>query len=201
MGDVAASGGYYIASAADYIYANGATLTGSIGVIFELLNWDKAAEKLGVESETLHAGEYKDIGSPWRDMTPREREMLTGLLTQVHDQFIRAVDEGRGNLDEAQVRALATGMIYTGESAKAAGLVDEVGGLEQAKAKARSLAGLPGDAPVEAYGGGSFWDELFASRLNAPAPEGLLRQALGGGLEALAGSLCLNTSLRDLVVR
>lgn len=201
MGDVAASGGYYISSAADYIFANGATLTGSIGVIFELLNWDKAAQKLGVESETLHAGEFKDIGSPWREMTPKEREMLTGLLKQVHDQFIQAVDEGRGNLDAAQVRALATGMIYTGESAQAAGLIDEVGGLEQAKAKARSLAGLPKDAPVESYGGGSFWDELFATRLAAPAPEALLRRAAGGGLEALAQSLCLNTSLRDLVVR
>lgn len=201
MGDVAASGGYYIASAADYIFANGATLTGSIGVIFEMLNWDAAADKLGIRSETLHAGEYKDIGSPWREMTPKEREMLTGLLQQVHDQFIKAVDAGRGNLNEAQVRALATGMIFTGESARAAGLVDEVGGLEQAKAKARSLAGLPRDAPVEAFGGSSFWEEFFATRLQAPTPEALLRRAAGGGLEALAQSLCLNTSLRDLVVR
>ena len=201
MGDVAASGGYYIASAANYIYANGATLTGSIGVIFELMNWDKAAEKLGIESETLHAGEFKDIGSPWRDMTGKEREMLSTLLAQVHGQFIKAVDEGRDTLDEAGVRKLATGMIYTGEDAAKVGLVDAVGGFEDAKLKVRALAGLPADAEIEEYGGGGFWEQIFSMRAPPLSPEAMLRRAATGGIEQIAQGLCLNTTLRDLMIR
>jgi protease-4 len=214
MGDVAASGGYYIAAACDTIYANPATLTGSIGVIFELLNWGDAAEKLGIKSDALHAGQFKDIGSPWREMKPDERVALQSMLTQVHDQFIRAVDEGRKPLDEAGVRKLATGMIYNGEEAAKNGLVDELGGLEDAKLKARELAKLPADAPVEEYGVGSFWDEFFgasaSSRLD-PAAMGELGSAYAAsrmisgrnssGISALAQGLFLNTTLRDLVIR
>jgi len=204
MGDVAASGGYYIASAGSYVYANGATLTGSIGVIFEMLNWEELAEKAGVKSTALHAGEYKDIGSPWRDMTPAEKEMMTGLLKQVHDQFIKAVDEGRENLDEAAVRKLATGMVYTGEKAKAVGLVDEVGGQHEAEVKVRELAQLDRDAPIDEYGAVSIWDEIFAARSLSPAPAALAEQALrelASPLTQLSGGLFLNSSLRDLVMR
>ncbi|MCC7478700.1 signal peptide peptidase SppA [bacterium] len=216
MGDVAASGGYYIAAACDYIYANPATLTGSIGVVFELINWDEAAGKLGIRSETLHAGQYKDIGSPWREMQPDERAAMEAMLKQVHEQFIRAVDEGRQPLDEAGVRKLATGMIYNGEDAAANGLVDSLGGLQEAKVKARALAKLDADAPVEEYGVGSFWDVMFgasaSSRQLDPALLGELgavlaaRQALesrygSAGLGTLSRGLYLNTLLRDLVVR
>ncbi len=211
MGDVAASGGYYIASACDQIYANPATLTGSIGVIFELLNWGSAADKLGIKSETLHAGQYKDIGSPWREMKPDERAAMQAMLTQVHDQFIHAVDEGRKGLDEAAVRKLATGMIYNGEEAAKNGLVDALGGLEDAKVKARELGKLPADAPVEEYGIGSFWDEFFSTSTQQQLdPKALAQlaasQALSarlgeGGIDSLARGLYLNTLLRDLVVR
>ena len=201
MSDVAASGGYYIASAGNYLFASASTLTGSIGVIFQLYNWEELAKKVGVQSQTLTAGAYKDIGSPWRDMTPKEREMLEALLKETHDQFIKAVDEGRDNLDEAQVRALATGMIYTGLSAQRAGLVDGIGGLHDALAKARELAKVGEGVPVEEYGVKSLWETLFKTKVSLnsapPALSGLMREPL----TALSQALYLSTTLRDLQVR
>jgi protease-4 len=204
MGDIAASGGYYIASAADQIFANGATLTGSIGVIFQLINWEQAAGKLGIDDITLHAGEHKDIGSPWRPMSATEKQMLGELLNQVHEQFITAVDEGRTGLDRPQVEKLATGMIFTGEKARDVGLVDEVGGLEQAKARARELAKLPPDALVEAYGDGTFMDSLLgveASHIGQNHLTGVLRSGAAGVMAELADNLFLSSTLRDLVLR
>jgi protease IV len=204
MGDVAASGGYYIAAPADYIFANGATLTGSIGVIFQLLNFEGLAKKVGVDDITLHAGEHKDIGNPFRPMTAEEKGMLTALLTDVHEQFIKAVADGRkAKLTEAQVRKLATGQIWTGNKAKTVGLVDEVGGLRAAELKAKSLAKLSPDADVVEYGGSSFLDALFSSRarLEGGSLDQLVRSQAGSALQQISGSLMLSTTLRDLVVR
>lgn len=201
MGDVAASGGYYIASAADHICASGATLTGSIGVVFNLINWEEAAAKLGIKDVTLTAGEYKDIGTPWREMTEHEREMLTELMTQVHNQFIAAVADGRENLDESQVRELASGMIYTGERALELGLIDELGGLEAAKLKARELAGLGEEVPVEDYGQPSFWDEFFSIRAGQPTGLDLVKYFSRDPLMSLSQLMYLNATLRDLVMR
>jgi len=147
MGDVAASGGYFVSAAADSIFANPATLTGSIGVIVDALEVSELLQKIGVTPQTLKAGEFKDILSPWRKMTDQERAMLEEMIRGIHRQFIKAVAEGR-KMDEAKVIKLATGAIMTGEQAKKNGLVDELGGLEDAKAKARELAKLPEDAPV-----------------------------------------------------
>jgi protease-4 len=183
-------------------------------VIFQLINWDKAAEKLGIDDETLHAGQYKDIGSPWREMTPEERLSLDAMLKQVHEQFIKAVDAGRANLDEAAVRKLATGMIYNGEEAAKNGLVDGLGGLEDAKVKVRELAKLPKDAPIEEYGAGSIWEEFFGAAATGSLPHdalarlaaaysarSMLEFGAGGGLQQLSQQLYLNTTLRDLVLR
>jgi protease-4 len=171
MGDVAASGGYYIASAADYIFANGATLTGSIGVVFNLLNFEELADNIGVEDTTLTAGEYKDIGSPWRAMTGDERSMMGEMLDEVHGQFISAVSAGRQDMSEEEVRAAANGMIYTGARALELKLVDEIGGLHEAKAKARELGGLPEDAVVEELKApGGLFGELFGATGSAAAP-------------------------------
>jgi len=150
MGDLAASGGYYISSAATKVYASPATLTGSIGVIFSSLEFSGLMEDLGITSQTVTAGEYKDIASMYRKMTAAERGMLEKLVGEVHAQFIAAVAEGRG-MEEGQVRKLATGMIMTGAQAKEANLVDDLGGLESAESEARALAKLPEDAPVVAY--------------------------------------------------
>lgn len=202
MGDVAASGGYYLASAADYIFANGATLTGSIGVIFSLFNWQELAAKVGIEDMTITAGEHKDLGSPWRAMTDDEQAVMEVLLNEVHGQFIRAVAAGRANLSEEQVRELATGDIFTGETAVANGLVDEVGGLYAAKAKAQQLAGVGTDVELEEYGyTKSFLEELLMLKQGAN-PFGNLVPALSRDpLEMLSRGLYLSTALARLEMR
>ena len=142
LGAVAASGGYYVAVAADKIYANPGTLTGSIGVIFQLPNLDGLMKKVGVEYVTVKAGQYKDIGNISRTMTPEERRVLQALLDDVHAQFISAVATGR-KLDRAQVLGFADGRIVSGAQAKDLHMVDALGGLEEAVDGAATLAGLP----------------------------------------------------------
>ncbi len=147
MGSVAASGGYYIAAAADKIVANPGTLTGSIGVIMEFANVEKLLEKIGVKGMVVKAGEYKDMGSPLRDMTPQEQKLLQGVIDDVHNQFIKAVADGR-NLPESDVRAIADGRIFTGKQALALKLVDEMGDLADSIRVAGSLAGIKGKPNV-----------------------------------------------------
>jgi protease IV len=126
MGSVCASGGYYIASAADRIYANPSTITGSIGVIMEQTVVEDLLKKIGVQTNTLKAGEFKDVGSPFRKMKPEEREYLDRILKSIHEQFISDVAVGRGMPLET-VRKLSDGRIYTGTAAKEAKLVDTIG--------------------------------------------------------------------------
>jgi protease-4 len=142
LGAVAASGGYYVAVAADKIYANPGTLTGSIGVIFQLPNLDGLMKKVGVDYVTVKAGQYKDIGNISRAMTPEERRVLQTLLDDVHAQFISAVAEGR-KLDRAQVLGFADGRVVSGSQAMSLKMVDVLGGLEEAVDGAAKLAGLP----------------------------------------------------------
>ncbi len=141
LGAVAASGGYYIAVAADRIYANPGTLTGSIGVIMQLPNLEQLLKKVGVDYVVVKAGQYKDLGNIARAMTPEERRVVQGLLDDVHAQFIAAVAEGR-RMDRAQVAQVADGRVFSGTQAKALGMVDELGGLEDAVNAAARLAGL-----------------------------------------------------------
>jgi protease-4 len=126
MGDVAASGGYYIAAAGETVFANPSTLTGSIGVRMGYINWAGLMEEHGVEGVTIKAGKYKDIGSPFRPMTDEERAILQASVDNIHTQFIRDVANGRG-LKERDVRKVATGVIYTGEQAKEIKLIDKLG--------------------------------------------------------------------------
>ena len=147
VGSVAASGGYYIACGADRIMANPGSITGSIGVIVESLNVEELLQKLGLKSVVVKSGKVKDMGSPFRPMTDEEKKLLQGVLDSVHDQFIRAVAEGR-NLPLEKVRELADGRIFSGEQAKALGLVDELGNFEDAIALAAKLAGIKGEPEV-----------------------------------------------------
>ncbi|HEX9756276.1 MAG TPA: signal peptide peptidase SppA [Nitrospiria bacterium] len=147
MGSVAASGGYYIAAATDKIVANPGTLTGSIGVILELTNVEGLMEKVGVKSVVIKSGEKKDLGSPFRTMSPGEQKLLQSVLDDVHDQFIEAVAEGRG-LSEEKVRPLADGRIFTGRQAKGMGLVDELGNLQDAIQLAADIVGIKGKPKV-----------------------------------------------------
>lgn len=141
MGDVAASGGYYLAAAADKIVANPGTLTGSIGVIASYFVFDELLKKFNVKWEVIAAGGMKDIGSPLRSLKPEERQFLKALMEDTHQQFIDAIVAGR-KLDEAKVRSLADGRIFTGKQAKDLGLVDELGSLEYAIDYAAKLADL-----------------------------------------------------------
>ena len=142
LGSVAASGGYYVAVAADRIYASPGTLTGSIGVVMQLANVEGLLKKVGVEYVVVKAGAYKDVGNFARPMTPEERRILQSLLDDVYDQFITAVAEGRG-LEPQAVRAFAEGRIYSGRQAQGLKMVDEMGGLEDAIEAAAKMAGLP----------------------------------------------------------
>jgi protease IV len=126
MGTTCASGGYYIASAGQKLYANPSTITGSIGVIMELMNVEDVLKKIGLKNNTIKAGEYKDTGSPFRPMTPEERAYMDGIVMNIYDQFTKDVATGRKMNVEA-VKKLAEGRIYTGTMAKDVGLVDAIG--------------------------------------------------------------------------
>jgi protease-4 len=147
MGALAASGGYYIACAAQRVYANPGTITGSIGVIMPFMNVKDLVEKLGVKGLTVKSGAFKDMGSPLRDMTPQERELLQGVVDNVHLQFVNAVASGR-NLHREDVLRIADGRIFTGEQAKELGLVDALGNLEDAVSEAGKLGKITGEPKV-----------------------------------------------------
>lgn len=144
MGALAASGGYYIACASEKIYANPGTITGSIGVIMNFVNVRDLVEKIGIRGMVVKSGEYKDIGSPVRDMKPGERRLLQGVIDNVHAQFVNAVAEGRG-LDRKQVLAIADGRIFSGEQARELGLVDTLGNLQDAVEEAGRMAKIEGE--------------------------------------------------------
>lgn len=147
MGSVAASGGYYISSAATRIIANPGTLTGSIGVIMEIPNIEGLMNKVGIKTEVIKSGRHKDIASVFRGRTKEEREILQAALDDVHEQFINAVAEGRKMVPD-DVRKIADGRVFTGKQAKALGLVDELGNLEDAIKSASKLAGIKGEPEV-----------------------------------------------------
>lgn len=139
MGDVAASGGYYIASAGDIILANPGTLTGSIGVITSYLNFTELLKKYGVQGITVKAGKYKDIGNATRHLTEEEKKILQALLDNSYKQFINDVAKGR-EMPVEKVAKIAEGLIYTGEQAYKIGLVDKLGDYYDAIKKAQELA-------------------------------------------------------------
>jgi protease-4 len=178
LGAVAASGGYYVAVAADRIYANPGTLTGSIGVVMQLANLEGLLKKVGVEYVVVKAGAYKDVGNFARTMSPEERRMLQALLDDVYSQFVEAVSEGRG-LEKKDVLAFAEGRIYSGQQALALKMVDELGGFEDAVEAAGKLANITG-RPKLVYPRKKFsFRDLMESRLGLPGV-GPLLPALSG---------------------
>jgi len=144
MGSVAASGGYYIAAPATTIFANPGTITGSIGVLMKLSNIEGLLDKVGMRAFTLKSGKFKDSGSPVRKLTAADREILQGVIDNLHGQFVKAVAEGR-KLPVEEVRKLADGRVYTGEQAVSLKLVDRVGTLQDAIEEAGRLAGITGE--------------------------------------------------------
>ena len=150
MGDVAASGGYYIASAADRIYANGATVTGSIGVISELPNFSNPGgwiKKSGYDEIVVKSGKFKDMGNPFRPMTRDEKALFQNMVDDIYNQFLTAVSKAR-KIDIATLRPLADGRVFTGRQAVKIGLVDKIGTLRDAIVYAGEQGGIKGEPPV-----------------------------------------------------
>ena len=147
LGSVAASGGYYIACAANYVIANPGTLTGSIGAIMAFNNIEELAKKIGVRPAVIKSGAFKDSGSPLRSMRPEERKLLQHVVDDVHQQFVRAVSLGR-NLPEDEVKLFADGRVMTGKQALEFKLIDEFGGLEKTKEILGKKIGIVGHPSV-----------------------------------------------------
>ncbi|MFC4768158.1 signal peptide peptidase SppA [Effusibacillus consociatus] len=141
MGAVAASGGYYISAPADRIFANPATLTGSLGVIFSIPNYQKTADWLGYKENVIKSGQYKDIGNPLREMTEGERAVFQKLVDESYQQFVNIISNGR-QIPKEQVLKIADGRVYSGQQAKELNLIDEFGSLEDATRYAIKKAGL-----------------------------------------------------------
>jgi len=150
MMDVAASGGYYIAAAADRIVAHPTTVTGSIGVIFLRPNISGLMKKIGANVEVTKSGSHKDMGSPFREPTEEENRLFQEIIDEYYGRFVSVVARGR-KMDEAAVRRLADGRVYTGKQALETGLVDRIGYLSDAVEEARAAAGLPTEARVVVY--------------------------------------------------
>ncbi|MDY7019227.1 MAG: signal peptide peptidase SppA [Chloroflexota bacterium] len=168
MGDMAASGGYYISAEADKIVALPGTLTGSIGVISQIPNIKGLYDKLGIEMQIFKSGKYKDMYSGLRELSSEEKEIMQRMTDEYYEQFIEVVAEGRG-LSKEEVRNLATGQLYTGVEAKKLGLIDELGGLDVAIASAAQLADI----------------ETWQVEYYKPTPS-LLESLLGMNLSSLA---------------
>ncbi len=147
MGDVGASGAYYIACAADKIVANPGTITGSIGVLMSLGNMEELFRKIGIKIEVIKRGKHKDIGSLSREMTAEEKKLLQGLIDDAYDQFLQVVIEGR-NFKKSKAEKIAQGQVFTGRQAKNLGLIDEIGNFQDAVRLAGKLAGIPGEPKV-----------------------------------------------------
>lgn len=147
VGDVAASGGYYLAVACDKVVAHPGSLLGSIGVIFGTMNVEQLMSKIGVKADPIKSGKHKDIGSPTRQMTKEERELLQALIDDAYGQFLQAVVSGR-SIPEEKARPLADGRIFTGQQALGLGLVDVLGDTHDAILLAGKLGGVQGTPRV-----------------------------------------------------
>ena len=147
MDEIAASGGYYIACGGDHVFAHPDTLTGSIGVISQFLNVEELLDEVGVDVVVITSGPRKDIGSPFREMTEEEQALWEGITDEIYEGFVEVVAQAR-DLPLEEVRELADGSIYTGQQAQKLGLVDDVGTLDDAIAKAAELGGIEGEPRV-----------------------------------------------------
>lgn len=181
MGTYAASGGYYIAAPGNKIFASKETITGSIGVIMQSYNFEKLAEKVGIEFETIKSGAHKDMFGGTRASTPEELAMLQEMINESYEDFVDVIEQGRG-MTEAEVKAVADGRILGGTQAQRAGLVDEIGDLDDTIATLRADHGLEKAQLFEYSTGGDSWANLLAVKAGSffgPTPEErLLQQVL-----------------------
>jgi protease IV len=166
--DVAASGGYYAALAADTIFALPTTVTGSIGVIMLTVNAQGLMEKIGVAPLAIKSGEMKDAGSPFRPLTPQERAVFQTVIDDMYGRFVTLIARSR-KISDDRVRAFADGRIYTAEQAKALGLIDEIGYMDAVVAAARKAAGVE-EARVVMYQRPKEYRANYYSVAPAPTP-------------------------------
>jgi protease-4 len=147
MSSVAASGGYYVAAPATKIVANPGTITGSIGVFIQFVRLEELLNKMGVDFEIVKSGEFKDMGSPDRRLTERDREILEALIKDLQGQFVSAVATGR-HLSVEKVQEIADGRIFSGARAKDLGLVDFIGNFQDSVEITKGLLGIKGDVAL-----------------------------------------------------
>jgi protease-4 len=194
---MATSGGYYVAMAADSVVAHPTTVTGSIGVLFSGLNVTGLMEKLGVSDQTLTSGAFKDAGTPLRPMRPEERAQIQSVIDDMYQRFLSVVRQGRPELGADEIARLADGRIYSAQQALANGLVDQLGGVEDAVAVARAKAGLESARVVTYHRPREYRKNLYTAaaatapptlewsppRLALPQPAFLYLWAPGGFLD------------------
>ncbi len=179
LGDLAASGGYYVACAADRVVAHPTTVTGSIGVILMNLDLQGLLGKIGVRDETFKAGEHKDMLSPFRGATPEERRIVQSILDALHARFIAVVREGRPTLDVGRLAELTDGRIFDAQQALAAGLVDQIGGLRDAIAAAKAAAGLKKARVVMYHRPDETRENIYSAVRSMPAQVNILPVDVG----------------------
>ena len=176
--DVGASGGYYAALAADQIFAHPTTITGSIGVIMLTVNAQGLLEKVGVAPLAIKSGPLKDAGSPFRGLTDEERAVFQAVIDDMYGRFVRLVAESR-KIPEARVRSFADGRIYTAEQARALGLVDRIGYLDEAVAAARQAAALDSARVVMYHRPREYRANLYSASPPAAGADALVGQLAG----------------------
>lgn len=160
ISETAASGGYYIAVGADHIVAHPSSVVGSIGVIGVFPNVSGLLDTLGIDMQVIQTGQYKDTGSAFRAMSGDEQEMIQTLVDEALEEFVAAVDEGR-ELSREEVEALADGRIMSGRQALQVGLIDTLGGQDDAFEIIKELADVS-DPILTEYSSGGFFESLFS---------------------------------------
>ncbi len=177
MGGMAASGGYYVSAPADKIFVNRETITGSIGVIMESVNYAKLAEKYGIDFNTIKTGPYKDIMSGSREMKEEERIMLQEMINDSYERFVDIIEEGRG-MTEAEVKAVADGRIMNGRQAIEAGLADGVGKVSDVIATMKEDFDLQ-DATVFEYAPEENWASMFGVKAGSLVGSNIESELIG----------------------
>ena len=170
MQGIAASGGYYVAMAADRVIAHPSTVTGSIGVIMTGVNVSALMQRFGVEDQTLKSGEFKDAGSPLRPMRDEERAQLQSVIDDFHGSFIEVVDSGRPELDGVTVRVLADGRIFSAKQALEAGLIDQIAHLDEALDEAQKMAGIPESQVVVYHRASEYQNNIYSRTPSTSVP-------------------------------
>ena len=162
VGEIGASGGYYVASSCDYIVADQASVVGSIGVISIFPEYSRLLEKIGVNMTVIKGGEFKDFSTGFRPLTEEEEEMMEEMVLEIYDQFLTVVADNR-NMSKSYVKSVAGGKIYSGRKAKELGLVDEVGGRGSAIDIAAQMGGIEGEPRIVTYERATFFEEFVGT--------------------------------------